>query len=892
MSKLLNTAMLLAFAGLLGPHPAPAISGQYQPGTAYTYEYETIVRLNEDPAVAKKPGRELGYKLTSQVKVTNIWQNNAAEKLLKIELIKPSLLVHSVHTADHHLQSHRSSLDKKLPLPPSYLHWKDGQVADIYVLSTMEIELANLLKGVASFFQVQQKKDDTIENDVSGQCKVSYRVLEGKTVKTKTSCIHPDPTQFRHPNRVQTATASEETYITYEFNSDNTVKTATSVTKISFGVNLWRRASIAVFSEGKLTSVSEQQGEKITQAATSDDAIKAVERDQFRLESLVAQIEERKCNGASAKCKTLQNVIKSYKEQLKISNLATVKSANAFLRVMERMRLATKEEIQAVLRDGKNKKIVPQLLDAAAAAQTKPALEAAMSVLKFTDEEELDAPERFLLCLSAASHPSESLLSSILNLAKKSIKNEKLQAAVLTTLGSVARSFRKLYGSDSKTLVDVRTYISTQLEKCKTDSCKRMYLQSLINAAFPETTTLLMTFVKNGGKLGVIATTALKQISHAGELDHAVLDGLRDVFLQLRKPYDSLIRTGAAEILFRERPGNNTVRDFISSLRSQESPEVKAYALAKLRDMADDDFRLREALREVSSDPRLWNYDTLSLAGGSTSFRRTLTNTQTLNGNYGVNVELLPGGLMKRSSFDVNLSSGEDKLQLLSLGLFADGLSGFTESSSSNDAEEEQEPTTAGMELTALNVKVRPYTFFTGTGELMGMVWSGTGSEPTPALQANFMMIDHRQLIPLPNGLVVELRLSGALSTDLSGSVQISLWNRNSHSVVNSRAALFVHGEAHVDTSFVKSHVEFVMGGEAKLDCVTDLEFYEKPYKMCIQLEQPGFEFRYNFRKAESVPGSKHLIRTLKKSSIHIPGKSFDLERKNSEQCVKLLAGS
>lgn len=47
------------------------------------------------------------------------------------------------------------------------------------------------------------------------------------------------------------------------------------------------------------------------------------------------------------------------------------------------------------------------------------------------------------------------------------------------------------------------------------------------------------------------------------------------------------------------------------------------------------------------------------------------------------------------------------------------------------------ETSVAGMELTVMGVQVRPFVFFTGQGELMGHVWSGTASEKTPAFQVS-----------------------------------------------------------------------------------------------------------------------------------------------------------
>lgn len=74
----------------------------------------------------------------------------------------------------------------------------------------------------------------------------------------------------------------------------------------------------------------------------------------------------------------------------------------------------------------------------------------------------------------------------------------------------------------------------------------------------------------------------------------------------------------------------------------------------------------------------------------------------------------------------------------LQLGLFAGGLSSFISSDEEPaDAEEAEEPATAGMEITALGIQVRPFVFFSGQGELMGHVWSGTGSEKTPAFQVS-----------------------------------------------------------------------------------------------------------------------------------------------------------
>ena len=72
----------------------------------------------------------------------------------------------------------------------------------------------------------------------------------------------------------------------------------------------------------------------------------------------------------------------------------------------------------------------------------------------------------------------------------------------------------------------------------------------------------------------------------------------------------------------------------------------------------------------------------------------------------------------------------------MQLVLFAGGLSSFISSDELPAEPEPEDHATPGMEITALGVQVQPFVFFSGQGELMGHVWSGTGSEKTHSFQA------------------------------------------------------------------------------------------------------------------------------------------------------------
>lgn len=74
------------------------------------------------------------------------------------------------------------------------------------------------------------------------------------------------------------------------------------------------------------------------------------------------------------------------------------------------------------------------------------------------------------------------------------------------------------------------------------------------------------------------------------------------------------------------------------------------------------------------------------------------------------------------------------------LGIFADGLASFTAGDDeAPQPEEEEVDATAGMELTLMGVQTRPLVFFVGKGELMGLVWSGAGSERNSAVNVRIL---------------------------------------------------------------------------------------------------------------------------------------------------------
>jgi len=283
-----------------------------------------------------------------------------------------------------------------------------------------------------------------------------------------------------------------------------------------------------------------------------------------------------------------------------------------------------------------------------------------------------------------------------------------------------------------------------------------------------------------------------------------------------------------------------------------------------------------------------WVHAPNVLNGSSTLFQRPLGCSSTMNATYGISMELLSAGkLLKETNFDIGLQGLRSAEQsVLGVSIFARGLSSFSSDDSAND-DAVEEDTQAGMSLRVLNVQLRPYTFFTGKSELMSHVWSGTGSTPTPIFKGNFLVSDHNQAIGLLNGFVLEERMYGVLSLDVLGQVTVSLWNRNSHSVVTANSALLIRGSHSVTSSQIgEAYIEqrFAFGGSGRIEFVTDTDFYNTPFKMCLQITQPKFNIRHNTRKYEQVNSAK-VTRRIHRRNYEIPAKSYPLHKDNNLMC-------
>lgn len=893
-SCLRGTARMLAVClvyllTLLGSYcqMAPAVAGGTKGwviggGHKYKLTNTLIFREAEPP----KSGGDVGFRLTGDLDVTALWQdsNDPNSFLLKFELLSPQLWIKSRRAPEPEGFVEHSSKVEQVAENPFFVLWRHGDIQGVYMDPTESTSSANFKRGLASLFQYRTLDDEVRQRDASGLCDVTY-VTSGENVveKQKTACVydtqplpkqHPNPMfavkleSYRNSKYVLTQSLLPEHVLDYEMHK------TTLMSKPDVGTS--------VLSERTLKQAAEVLSATTVQADSAKHAVillkpgyKETDIDLKPEPPYVAAI----CPDAG--CPTLDKAIEEYHEALTVSALGTAKSASAFLKLLPLVKNASPEELHKVLKTPRNQRIKMQLLDVFGAASTMPAHQAAMKILR--QDESGDETERYLWALSLSPTPHVDVARDILKRSEETMQNDKVSETYALAAGAMARH----YGS-ATVIEKARVSLELGLETCTGEECKLKFLRALRNLRSPAAIpTLLEHALSDSKAISVAAWRALTAFPR-----EAVTDELKSaahrVLYQIGGPRrDSSARTLALDVILESGPSQEVLRDLVKYLSSNDPVyEVRKYLSQRLNQIAERDAQFGEYLTSIyaSGNVTLNNYHVQAQRGLSTAFTRHFMRSPGSNGSL-LTIQEVNSGLLKRGIVDVVLENNVQRQAMFSLGLFAGGLGSFV-SNQDEETEADDEIATAGMQIDILDVGIRPFIFFSGQGELMGHVWSGTADTRTPAFQALASLYSHNEYVPLGSGFVAELDIQGAVSFELAGEIQLSLWSRNAHSLVEMNAGVMVHGGTRVHTGFVQSKAEFTVALEPKLQLFTNLDF-SGPVALCMRLSQPVTTMKHQIYKIERIPGSRHRLRKTRRSKIHSPGRSYMLNQKNNEMCAK-----
>ncbi|XP_035206918.1 microsomal triglyceride transfer protein large subunit-like isoform X2 [Stegodyphus dumicola] len=647
---------------------------QYETGLSYKYNYQFTILVNEDSNITSRSaavGRNVGYKVSSEFLISNIWENsdNPKEKLLKLELLKPELHVSSTMHSTDGINRHWSKLDN-LSYPPIYIHWHEGIVKKVYLLPDSP-SLTNIKKGLASLFQVHVTNNPVKELDVSGLCEVQYKVHGSTIKKNKHNCRRTFYQNNFGPDQAQapSITTSSEMIINL-VPQENIIQKVTGREEVMMSLNLWKQA--AVFIKAKLhVNYIERYGTVTTYNGNKlASVLKAVATEmgsQLKEESLEVSAGENACIGG--KCKSLSELIGEYGKNLLPENLGQVRSAAGFLKLLDGFRRASKKELLMTFKNT-DEKILTQLLDILAAAQTDDSLDVAFQLIDF-ESKDIEIAERFLLCLATVPYPNEVTITKLLKLFNRKIKSEKLRATMLISLSSLAKTYSRNNPKNMNSLIvqSVSDMLLRELSECDHAGCILNHILALRNAALPQHIPTLLEYIKKGGILGLVSLEAIKDIGEQ-HFTREVNDVLLKVYNQFWPHQEPAARVLAAEILIRSNPTIETIGNIVLSLSDQQQPEISTLVLSKLYTSMQKSDIVRSCVKEVLRNVTFGNYNNLAQNGSSTSFINILQATHDANVTYGINMEMRPTGMLRRTSLDLNLMNNQENLHLLSVSEF------------------------------------------------------------------------------------------------------------------------------------------------------------------------------------------------------------------------------
>nr|XP_012221835.1 PREDICTED: microsomal triglyceride transfer protein large subunit isoform X1 [Linepithema humile] len=859
--------------------PAVAsISKGWEVGQGHKYKLTTVLIFRETgPA---KSGGDVGFGLSGELDVTAVWQDHYKPNilLLQFQLLSPQLWIKSRRAPEPEDFVEHSSKVNHVAEKPFFVTWQDGDVQHLYMDQDESASSANLKRGLASLFQYRTLDDEVHQRDASGSCNVIY-TSSGENVieKKKTRCTHKSlPPPKRHPNPIFAVKLESHHNSTYVLSQmllpkhviEHETHTMTLTAKSDIGTG--------VMSTRTLQYVQDLNAD-VVKAESAKHAVALLQRG-YRETDIELQPEPVTCPDAG--CPTIDQTIDEYRDALTASALGTTKSASAYLKLLPLVRNALSEELHKILKAPRNHPIKMQLLDVYGSASTLPAHDAAMKILR---QDALgDETERYLWALSVSPAPHLDVVKDILKRSEETMQNDKVSETYALTAGAMAWH----YGSPAM-IEKARISLELGLDTCTGEECMLKFLRALRNlrsrAAIP---TLLTHALSSNKAVSVAAWRALAALPHEAITDE-LKSAAHSMFYQIGGPRrDSSARTIALDIILENEPSEEVLHDLVNYLNSNDMVyEVRKYLSQRLEQIAEKNERFALYLKNIyaTGDMKINNYHTRAQRGLSIAFTRSFLRSPDSNGSL-VTVQEVSSGLLKRGIVDVVLETNEHQQAMFSLGLFAGGLGNFV--SSQSEEQTEDETATAGMQIDFLGIGIRPFVFFYGQTELMGHVWSGTASERTPAFQAISSLYSHSEYVPLGSGFVAEIDVQGAVSFDLAGQIELSLWSRNAQSRVEMVAGVMVQGGTKVHSSFVQSKAEFSMAMEPKLELLTDVDF-AGPVSLCMRLSQPDTAVKHQVYKIERIPGSRHRLRKTRRTKVHLPGRSYMLNQKNNEMCTK-----
>lgn len=828
----------------------------------------------------------VGYRISSDVDVVLLWRNPDGDDDQLIQISMTGVNVENVNQ-----QRGEKSIFKGKTIPktvgkenlaalqrPVLLHLIHGKVKELYSYENEPVAIENIKRGLASLFQMQLSSGTTHEVDISGDCKVTYQSQQNAVVKTKAldTCKIERP-GFTTANQVLGVSSKATSVTTYKI-EDSFVTAVLAEETRAFSLNFLQNIAGKIVSKQKLELKTTEAGPRMIPGKNVAGVIKAVGSKYIAI-PLVGQTFQAPCKG----CLSLAEHWQTIRKQLEPDNLSKAESVSSFLAFIQHLRTSKREDILQILKTEK-KDVLPQLVDAITSAQTPASLEAILDFLDFKSDSSVVLQERFLYACGFASHPDEELLRALISKFKGSFASNNIRETVMITIGALVRKLCQNNDCKLKAVVEAKKLILGGLEKPEKKEDIMMYLLALKNALLPEGIPLLLKYVEAGeGPVSHLAATTLQRYDVSFITDE-VKKTLNRIYHQNRKVHEKTVRTTAAAVILKNNPSYMDVKNILLSI-GELPKEMNKYMLTIFQDILRFEMPASKMVRRILKEMVAHNYDRFSKSGSSSAYTGYIQRSPSAASTYSLDILYSGSGILRRSNLNILQYMGKADLHASQVVIEAQGLEGLI--AATPDEGEENLDSYAGMSAILFDVQLRPVTFFSGYSDLMSKMLSASG-DPISVVKGLILLTDHSQELQLQSGLKANMEIHGGLAIDISGSMEFSLWYRESKTRVKNRVAVVVTSDVTVDSSFVKAGLESRVETEAGLEFISTVQFSQYPFLVCMQMDRSEAPFRQFETKYERLSTGRGYVSRKRKESL-IAGCELPLHQENSEMCNKVF---
>ncbi|XP_036708621.1 microsomal triglyceride transfer protein large subunit isoform X2 [Balaenoptera musculus] len=757
---------------------------------------------------------------------------------------------------------------------PVLLHLVHGKVKEFYSYQNEPVAIENLKRGLASLFQMQLSSGTTNEVDISGDCKVTYQAHQDKVIKIKAldSC-KTERSGFTTLNPVLGVTSKATSVTTYKI-EDSFVVAVFAEEIHALKLNFLQTIAGKILSKQKLELKTTEAGPRLMPGKQVAAIIKAVDS-KYTAIPIVGQVFESECKG----CPSLSEHWQSIRKHLQPDNLSKAEAVRSFLTFIKHLRTAKKEEILQILK-AENKEVLPQLVDAVTSAQTPDSLDAILDFLDFKSDSSIILQERFLYACGFASHPDEELLRALISKFRGSFGSNDIRESVMIIIGALVRKLCQNEGCKLKGVVEAKKLILGGLEKAEKKEDITMYLLALKNARLPEGIPLLLKYAETGeGSISHLATTTLQRYD-APFITDEVKKTMNRIYHQNHKVHEKTVRTTAATIILNNNPSYMEVKNILLSI-GELPKEMNKYMLSMVQDILRFEMPASKMVRRVLKEMFAHNYDRFSKSGSSSAYTGYIERSPHSASTYSLDILYSGSGILRRSNLNIFKYVRKNPLHSIQVVIEAQGLE--TLIAATPDEGEENLDSYAGLSALLFDVQLRPVTFFNGYSDLMSKMLSAS-SDPMSVVKGLILLIDHSQELQLQSGLKANMDVQGGLAIDISGSMEFSLWYRESKTRVKNRVAVVITGDITVDSSFVKAGLEIGAETEGGFEFISTVQFSQYPFLVCLQMDRDGVPYRQFETKYERLSTGRGYVSRKRKESL-VAGSEFPLHQENSEMC-------